>query len=111
NTGSEETWNVATLWLQNCRTKHSRCNLASQANWLPTRVLDVGTPNMPSLRLHITDNSLLKSPYITLSHCWGQLPIKQLSKANISQFTNRIDDAELPKTFQDVIAIARRLGV
>jgi hypothetical protein len=77
------------------------------------RVLDVGTPSKPSLSLHITEDSSLKSPYITLSHCWGnpKLQIKRLSNANISQFTNLIDDAELPKTFQDAIAIARRLGV
>lgn len=111
NTGSRETWDVATRWLHQCRTKHSKCNQAPQANWLPTRVLDVGTSSKPSLRLHLANDSSPKSLYITLSHCWGQIEIKRLFKANISEFTEGIDIAELPKTFQDAIAIARRLDV
>ena len=51
------------------------------------------------------------SQYVTLSHCWGQIPIKTLLEANISKFTEGIDAAELPKTFRDAIVIARRLGV
>jgi Heterokaryon incompatibility protein (HET) len=111
NTGSKETWDVALQWLQHCKTTHSKCNQTSQANWLPTRVLNVGTFSEPCLRLHITDERPPNSQYITLSHCWGQLQIKRLLKANISEFSEGIDVAELPKTFQDAVVIARRLGI
>ncbi|KAH9211719.1 heterokaryon incompatibility protein-domain-containing protein, partial [Leptodontidium sp. 2 PMI_412] len=74
---------IATQWIQKCRTNHSKCNQASQTNWMPTRVLDVGTASNPRLRLH----------------------------ANISQLTKSIDINKLTKTFQDAIIVARRLGI
>lgn len=111
NTGNEETWNIVTQWIQKCRTNHSKCNQASQANWMPTRVLDVGTASNPRLCLHVKNETSPISPYITLSHCWGKIEIKKLTKANISQLTKSIDINELTKTFQEAIIVARRLGI
>jgi Heterokaryon incompatibility protein (HET) len=102
---------VATRWLQHCRTNHFKCNQTPKVNWLPTRVLDVGTLNNPDFCLHITSDISPESPYITLSHCWGNIKIKQLTMANIHQFTESIDISELPKTFQDAVTITRRFGI
>jgi hypothetical protein len=78
---------------------------------MPTRVLDVGTASNPRLRLQVNDKSSPISPYVTLSHCWGKIQIKRLTKINISQLAECIDVNELTKTFQEAIIIARRLGV
>jgi hypothetical protein len=47
---------------------------------MPTRLLDLGLPGQPQLRLSIANET---SPYMTLSHCWGQLQIKPLETANL----------------------------
>jgi hypothetical protein len=78
---------------------------------MPTRVLDVGTSSIPTLHLQVNDESSPVLPYVTLSHCWGKIKIKQLTKANISELIEGIDVNELTKTFQEAIIIARRLGV
>lgn len=111
NTSSSESWELALRWIQNCKANHLKCNTESRENWLPTRVLDVGTMDKPSLRLHITNNSTLRSPYVTLSHCWGKIEIKQLKMANLNDFIEGINIAELTKTFQDAIQISRRLNI
>jgi Heterokaryon incompatibility protein (HET) len=74
-------------------------------------VLDVGTPSDPFLRLHIPSENSSKSPYTTLSHCWGTLKIKRLTKANMISLLTSIEISELPKTFQHAIIITRRLGL
>jgi hypothetical protein len=83
----------------------------AQANWWPTRLLDVGTPGNPYLRLRVNGGATPASVYTTLSHCWGQLQIKQLKIANLLALTKEIEITELPKTFQDAITITRRIGV
>jgi hypothetical protein len=111
NTGSNESWEVGLRWIENCRANHPKCNTETKENWLPDRVLDVGTLSSPSLRLHITSESSLRSPYTTLSHCWGSLEIKKLRMANLNQFIEGIDISELTKTFQHAIQITRRLNI
>ncbi len=111
NTGSNESWEVGIRWIQNCKANHSKCNAEKRENWLPDRVLDVGTLSQPSLCLHITSESSLRLPYVTLSHCWGKIEIKMLKMANLNQLIECIDIAELPKTFQDAIQISRRLDI
>jgi hypothetical protein len=48
---------------------------------------------------------------VTLSHCWGQNKIKRLLEENLDQMKKTIRVAELPKTFQDAIAVTRKLGI
>jgi hypothetical protein len=111
NTGSQETWEVVTGWLHQCLRDHAKCSQTAKADWLPTRLLDVGTERQPQVRLYITDRAALTLQYTTLSHCWGNLQIKSLTKADLLSWTAGIDIIELPKTFQDAIAITRRLSV
>jgi hypothetical protein len=72
--------------------------------------LDVGTVESPYLQLHETGPNSDIQPYATLSHCWGQLEIKKLTKENIKDILKGICLSELPKTFQDAVLVTRRLG-
>lgn len=62
--------------------------------------------------LQVCDSSSLDSGtrYVTLSHCWGKLPFTTLTRARLEAFSRSVTENELCKTFQDAIAITRRLG-
>jgi hypothetical protein len=100
-------------WLDQCDRTHSKCHRTAQRSWRPTRLIDVGTPDRPCLHLAVTDNNfpVLPCTYTTLSHCWGEIMIKRLTKDELASMIKGFHGADLPKTFQDAIAITRRLGV
>jgi hypothetical protein len=105
---------MVTRWVQHCAKTHTKCNRTAHEKLLPTRILDVGTADDPHLKLHISNKASSSSQYVTLSHCWGSwgsIEIKKLTTANLLSLTMGIDILELPKTFQDAIAVARHLGV
>ncbi|KAL2061615.1 hypothetical protein VTL71DRAFT_6992 [Oculimacula yallundae] len=109
-TDSYESWNLATTWLSTCISSHPKCNVSRTQEWLPTRILDLGTLEDPILCLQ-TSTSSLSSSYMTLSHCWGKLEIQQLTTFNMDSMRSQIVVTELPKTFQDAIAFTRICGV
>ena len=51
-----------------------------------------------------------KAVYLTLSHCWGGYHVISLFERNQHAFQDNIPWNDLPKTFQDAILVARRLG-
>lgn len=109
-------------WLSNCRLNHKNCNNATK-DFLPTRLLDLEAFDK---RLHSFEDDIKlvcsvsfhsHSPksvpdYVTLSHCWGP-PEKRpviTTHANLVSRMERISFTELPRTFQDAVVLARRLG-
>lgn len=46
-----------------------------------------------------------------LSHCWGTKPFIQTTKSNLASFQSRIPWNLLPRTFQDAINLAYRIGI
>jgi hypothetical protein len=78
---------------------------------MPSRLLDLGLPSQPQLRLWLTNKTSHRSPYMTLSHCWAQLQIKRLETTNLQSLCEGITLSELPKTFQDAIKFTRASGV
>jgi hypothetical protein len=75
---------------------------------MPTRVLDVGTVGHHSVRVCEKTGIPSGAEYVALSHCWGKLLPLTLTKSNITKLKHGINDLELPKTFQDAIAVTRR---
>jgi hypothetical protein len=107
-----ETWECASRWINQCTLKHVKCNNLTNGTKLPTRLLEVRpTGADPELRLYIPASDVPPSRYITLSHCWGKLPIPTLKSSNFEAMTRDIAIAKLPKTFQDAITITRRLNI
>ncbi|KAJ4294299.1 hypothetical protein N0V90_007989 [Kalmusia sp. IMI 367209] len=49
--------------------------------------------------------------YATLSYCWGRADFIKTTRENLSTFLDDIPFEHLPKTFQDAIYIAKRLGL
>ena len=92
------------------------CNLKASTRFFhPTRLLDtsnsddmstitlVESSNLRSLRSH--------SRYLALSPCWGGIAPVILTSNNIDSLKAGIKLAELPKTFQHAIALARFVHV
>jgi hypothetical protein len=48
--------------------------------------------------------------YLTLSHCWGKDQIFRLLETNIDQLRKAIPTNRLPQTFQQAIALTKRMG-
>jgi hypothetical protein len=48
--------------------------------------------------------------YMTLSHCWGTAAFITLTSATLEMLSKGIPISYLPKTFRDVISVARSLG-
>ncbi|KAH8808826.1 heterokaryon incompatibility protein-domain-containing protein [Xylogone sp. PMI_703] len=112
NTGSDTPWKLAMGWLKECTTHHSKCNSnLGDPTWYPSRLLDVGLPSDSNVRLCVTKEEPPSGSYVTLSHCWGTLPIIQLKKSNITTFKNQIPQSELTRTFLEAIQVTRRLGI
>ncbi|CCF40692.1 hypothetical protein CH063_00363 [Colletotrichum higginsianum] len=94
-------------WLRVCQEQHShqfKCE-----DEFPTRVLDVGTPEHPQIRLRDGTEAISKR-YVALSHCWGAEPCFKTLRNNIDHFKKHIEFEELPKTFRDAVKVTRALG-
>jgi len=103
--------------LNNCLATHAVCRENSSAEWLPTRLLDVGNPAQISNTVKVVEREdILSRPnsqnisYLTLSHKWGQDKILTLSQKNIEELKHSIPIANLIPCFQDAISVTRRLG-
>ncbi|UKZ72811.1 hypothetical protein TrVFT333_000448 [Trichoderma virens FT-333] len=80
---------------------------------LPTRLLHLtaGSPG-PMVRLIDGANVCLEvnTPYIALSHSWGNTMAIQLIASRLTEFTNGIAFSDLPATFRDAAALTLELA-
>ncbi|KAF1811671.1 HET-domain-containing protein [Eremomyces bilateralis CBS 781.70] len=110
-TGSEECLVQAKRWIQTCTQSHRKCNSADKEDWYPTRLLDIGNQEDPSLRLVLKSEERFQGGYASLSHCWGKFQIARLLKCNLGALRKSIDPKTLSETFQEAINVTRFLGV
>jgi len=95
-------------WLENCLASHKTCSAvaAGAATSMPTRVIDVGRQGRPP-RLMVTSPAMLEA-YLALSYCWGPgADTFTLNNRTMQSMLGGIDEAELVRTHQDVLALAR----
>ncbi|RDW56903.1 hypothetical protein BP5796_12970 [Coleophoma crateriformis] len=115
STNSPQTFAQITQWLSQCDHNHTSCGPPQNDNaqyWRPTRLLYIeATEDALSLRLCEGDQIPQGVEYITLSHCWGSLPMMTLTKDSLSEMKKSISLPSLTKTFQDAIEITRRLNM
>ncbi|KAK0741416.1 heterokaryon incompatibility protein-domain-containing protein [Schizothecium vesticola] len=114
DTSSAATLSHATAWLTNCLTTHKLCNPPSPSPSapppLPTRILDVGPPDAPSIRLVLPPPSL-SAPYIALSHSWGGTHPLTTTTVNLDAHLTSIPLSSLPPTFLHAVLLTRRLSL
>jgi Heterokaryon incompatibility protein (HET) len=118
-TSLESCWDRISDWCMDCVNFHSdRCSNAffEQSTFFPRRVINIG-------RLQ-SDGSLVEPhlctevpgypppPYMTLSHCWGKDGLSfKLLPTNLITMKYCIPYKDLPKTFQDAIALTRKFNI
>ena len=117
---SEYQFNVLRQWLVDCQSRsHFACNTTISGDVLiddnyhvplPSRLISVGYPGDKMVYLRNTGGE--KGAYITLSYVWGGPGrIPKTTFSNIAERKGGILVSSLPKTFQDVIIITRKLNV
>ncbi|KAF4499672.1 hypothetical protein FAGAP_4123 [Fusarium agapanthi] len=106
--GTSKAISRAHNWVTECN-KHPKCSPGDKL--LPYRVVDVGDDiNSPYPKLRETDGQEF-GKYISLSYCWGKEPQFTTTKATIEERKRQITISDLSQTHQDVIKLARELGV
>lgn len=108
-------------WIKECNANHPRCQRArdlrlAEDRFIPTRLIELTGSDPESGRLRLvetkdwTDQATLR-PYLTLSHCWGELKMFCTYPSNEKRYLAAIDMNELPKTFRHVMRLAWRLRI
>ncbi|KAK4119844.1 HET-domain-containing protein, partial [Parathielavia appendiculata] len=112
HTLSKKGWIQVTEWISECNKSHARCAAAKNSpRWYPTRLIDLGSRVSPNLHLIETSRTTPLGAYGTLSYCWGTAATVKLTCNTLGEFLARLPVSTLPKTFQDAISVARRLGL
>jgi hypothetical protein len=101
---------VAQQWLQECLQLQTLCRESIHSpSHIPTRLLDIGILEEPTVRLHITTKGQETVEYATLSHKWGAASHATLTKSRLESYLKGISEESLPKTYQHAIKVARNL--
>ncbi|KAH8653173.1 heterokaryon incompatibility protein-domain-containing protein, partial [Tricladium varicosporioides] len=88
-------------WLDECLTSHPICGQASaDENWYPGRLID----------LSLMPQGILRSRYVTLSHCWGKIEFMRLTSETQERLEEGIELEAFPKTFREAFDFSCRLG-
>jgi hypothetical protein len=110
STSSKTTQVLISCWNYWCQEAHPYCRSATgdDAPFLPRRVLDIrGFDTVtPKIRLRIPKWGS-RAKYAALSHCWGERQPLRTSKNNLAMMRKDIRWKDLPRSFADVIIIAR----
>ncbi|TVY89551.1 hypothetical protein LAWI1_G003742 [Lachnellula willkommii] len=112
---SAESFGKLQNWIGLC-DKHHACMRWARLNGVPrsvpSRLLDMDlASDPPRIRLVTCDEIAENEPrYATLSHCWGGNSPFRLLQSNLEEMKSGIPFREFPKTFQEAIFVARKLG-
>ena len=110
-TRSPPPWELMKTWLKDCiETHHGACT-SLPSEFLPSRLLYVGTLSEPTLRIQLRDEIQKGTRYLTLSHCWGPVVPKRLLLESLDEFRRYLPTDGLSRTFQDAIYATRQLGM
>jgi Heterokaryon incompatibility protein (HET) len=101
-------------WVQNCTTRHTRCqrqDYNQRPTWRPTRLIFVGKDNSTPLQLCKGSSLSPDVKYMTLSHRWPEESIFKLLMGNLEALEQSVPVGSLPKNFCDAILLTRFLDV
>lgn len=113
-TASEPGFEKARGWLRQCLESHD-CGTKAQGanpNRPPKRLLELRGNRIQLLETDKSE-SHFDAPYVCLSHRWGDAQHRRLTSTvkTIQQHLQGISWDDLPRTFQDAVAVYRRMCV
>jgi hypothetical protein len=112
NTGAVSSMAFLLSKYNECCKQHTLCRLPqSDAQFYPTRLIDVGVQEDVSIRLCEMYSPGERGPYFCLSHCWGKKMPLRLTKDTLSTLQAGIPIEHLPKTFREAVSVTRSFEV
>lgn len=112
NTGSDGCLRQVSDWYNHCLQNHDICNrwtLAALDNdYFPNRLLDLDAVPDKVVLVELGPSDV-PTPYTTLSHCCGKMPLLQHTVATKALLRSGIPIQSLPPTFRDAVKVARTL--
>ncbi|KAI4953222.1 hypothetical protein J4E86_006763 [Alternaria arbusti] len=85
--------------------------LGRTGTFVPTRLIDVSTADLPHLTTAARLSDKKDRRYITLSHRWQNEDMPKLLTSNLHELLEGIKPNKLPAVFLDAIDLCRRLSV
>ncbi|SPN99258.1 uncharacterized protein DNG_02295 [Cephalotrichum gorgonifer] len=95
-------------WVRACDT-HENCT--GHGSSLPTRLIDLGGPGPETTVRLVEPGAGTSGTYTALSYCWGDSNAYTTTRSLLSARKEGMSLSDLPPTFQDAIAMTRRLEV
>jgi hypothetical protein len=111
NSGSEKTFEFIRSKFKECLTRHRVCSSTNTNRYLPTRLLDVGDAAHRIVRSVSKREIPADALYTTLSHCWGESVPLKLTSTTETALRDGIADEQLPRTFEQAVAVTRKLEI
>lgn len=113
NTGSEASFKMAQMWLNECLNNHDGC--PKSPPYLPSRVIDVG-PSDGSQEPFLCETENLQvadgqPSYAALSHCWGKKPFIATTSSTLSAHRRQVSIQDMPPTFRDAVIVSRNMNI
>ncbi|PFH59657.1 hypothetical protein XA68_12062 [Ophiocordyceps unilateralis] len=109
SSGTDEAFDLAKMWLQNCRENHVLCPISSHV--VPMRVMDLD--GLDQSRIYLRHHLETDAEYSALSYCWG--PGSPGLFTTTTNFASHQHDGipiqDLPRTIRDAIHATKKLGL
>ena len=102
--GSEGTLVQLKSWLRDCLETHDRCPKPRSCN-MPERLVEILNEDQLALSCNVQG-----CQYAALSYCWGGPQTFSTTNPNVIEMQKGFPISRLPKTLQEAIMVARKLG-
>jgi hypothetical protein len=113
NTGSIGCLRQVSDWYNDCLQNHALCNTdPTRSTYCPIRLLDIGVDTIQQNTIVLIEPGAheMTLPYMTLSHCWGSVPLLQHTALTEPLLRSGVAISSLPPTFQEAVKVARYLN-
>lgn len=110
---SNDSFQQAKLWLQDCNSNHPECQEWQKHQKLPNRLVHVQwDKNTAKIAGNIICSETLptNTTYLSLSHCWGTVEFLVMTSENLSQLEASLPVHKLSRTIQDAMRVTLKLG-
>jgi len=98
---------VAKDWIDACSQTHERC-ISRRTDFHPSRLIQLAEDVTQGVRLYTPTHPV---KYAALSYCWGSTPQASTNTSNVASRFTHLDPSLLPKTLQDALFVADKLGL
>lgn len=88
--------------------QHHDCQFQEFKPHLPSRILDIGEDDN---QIRLVEGDGHRTRYLCLSYCWGGVQPLKTMRQNITDHMTSIPWTAIPKLFQDLIGLARKLCI